>query len=214
MPITCELGRRGAGDLEKGRRVEPEPARENQPFGKRQAMQAEDEIDREFRPAAVADPADVKAPREQRIEHGCGVVCDPRVAADEAQPIACTHLRTRTRHRHFEKPQGAGDARAKRRDPVRIASRGADHDLAGGERQQRALDDILDLIGREHRKHDRLAVPRDVGERCRAHADLRHAICLGRIDVVSDDGKARGEETGGIDLAHQAEADEADGRFF
>ena len=128
-------------------------------------------------------------------------------------PSPGTHLRTRTRHRHFEKPQGAGDARAKRRDPVGIAGRGADHDLAGGERQQRALDDIFDLIGREHRKHDRLAVARDVGKRRRAHADLRHALRFGGIDVVSVDGEARGEKTGGIDLAHQAEADEADGRL-
>ncbi len=161
------LGRRRARDFKKRRRVEAEAGGEDQSFGEREAIQAEDEIDGEFGPAAVADLADVKPPREQRIEHRRRVCRDALIAADEADAVALAHLLAGARHRHFEKAQALRDPRAERRDAVRIAGAGADHDLAGRRGQQRALDDVLDLIGREYREHDRIAVARDVGKRCR-----------------------------------------------
>ena len=64
---------RGARHLQERRRIEPEPLGKHQPFGERQAIEAENEIDRELGPAAVADPADVEALGKQRIEHRRGV---------------------------------------------------------------------------------------------------------------------------------------------
>ncbi len=89
------------------------------------------------------------------------------VAADKADAVAVPDLLAGAGHRRFEKTQPAGDTRAERRDAVRIAGAGAQHDLAGRGRKQRALDHILDLIGVEHGEHDRLAVVRDVGKRIR-----------------------------------------------
>src|SRR5580693_5015849 len=64
---------RTARDVQERRRVEPEAGGKDQPFGERQAVEAENEIDRELGAAAVADLADVKTLREQRVEHRRGV---------------------------------------------------------------------------------------------------------------------------------------------
>ena len=56
------------------------------------------------------------------------------------------------------------------------------------------LDHVLDLPGIEHGKHDRLAVARDVGERCGAGADLCKARGFRRIDVEADDVNPGGDQ--------------------
>jgi hypothetical protein len=74
-----------------------------------------------------------------------------------------THLRAGAGNRDFKKPDFAADASPERGNTVWIAGAGADHDLAGRGRYQSVLDDVLDLIGREHREHDGIALPCDVG---------------------------------------------------
>ena len=69
--------------------------------------------------------------------------------------------------------------------------------------KQRVLDHVLDLIGLEHREHDRIAVACDVGKRPGAAADLRKALIFAGIDVEADHGKSRRDQTARIDFAHQ-----------
>src|SRR5580704_10898347 len=93
--------------------------------------------------AAVADLADVKTLGEQRVEHRRGVGRDFLVAANQADAVALPDLFAGARHRRLEKSQFVADACAERRDAVRIAGRGDEHDLAGGGRDKRALDHIF-----------------------------------------------------------------------
>ena len=58
------VGSRAARHREEDGRVEPETLGEHQAFGQRQAIEAEDQIDRELGAPAVADLADMEAPRE------------------------------------------------------------------------------------------------------------------------------------------------------
>ena len=58
---------------------------------------------------------------------------------------------------------------------------------------------------------DRIAVPRYLGERTDTHADLQKPIVSCRIHIVSDHAKSSLDEASGINLAHQAEADQSDG---
>ena len=148
---------------------------------------------------------------EQRVEHRRGVGCDFLVAADEADAVALADLLARARHRRFEKPQSVAT-----RAPSAAMRSGSqvevhEHDLAGRRRQQRVLDHVLDLIGVEHRDHDRIAVARDIGKRSGARAEICQARAFRRIDVEADDGKSRRDQAARIDLAHQADADDADG---
>ncbi len=86
-----------------------------------------------------------------------------------------------------------------------------DYDLACSGGQEFAFDDLLDLIGRKYREHDRIALPRYVGECCSAPADLRKTLVPCRNNVKSDDAKSRGDQAAGIALSHQSDADQSDG---
>ena len=66
------------------------------------------------------------------------------------------------------------------------------------------FDDLLDLIGVEHREHDRIAAARNVGKRSGAAAELHQPRVFRRIDVEADDGKSGGDQPARINLAHQA----------
>ena len=174
--MTCEAAAERRATSRNAAGSSPRRGGEDQTFGQRQAIEAEDEIDRELGAAAVADLADVETLREQRVEHRRGVGCDFLIAADQADAVALADLLAGARNRRFEKTQFVADARAERRDAVGIAGRGDEHDLAGGGRDERVLDHILDLIGVEHREHDRIAFVRDFGQRSGLRAELRQAF--------------------------------------
>ena len=103
--MTCDAAADDARHFEKRRRVEAEPFGKDQSFGEREAIEPENEIDRELGAAAVADLADVKALGEQRIEHWRGGSRDRGIAADQADAVAVAHLLAGARHRHFEEAQ-------------------------------------------------------------------------------------------------------------
>src|ERR1700728_4702473 len=63
---------RHPGHVKEGGRFEAKPGGKYQAFGERQAVEAEDQIDSELGPPAVADLADMKTPRKQRMEHRRG----------------------------------------------------------------------------------------------------------------------------------------------
>jgi hypothetical protein len=58
------------------------------------------------------------------------------------------------------------------------------------------------LIGRKHREHDRIALPRYVGHRSGASAELRKTLIPCRIEVESDDAKSRGDQAAGVNFSH------------
>ena len=98
----------------------------------------------------------------------------------------------RTRHRRFEKTEAAlRNTRAERRDPIRVARAGAQHDLAGTlteRRQYSVLDHLLDLIRTEHGQHDGVASTGDVGGgRGRLPTEHHQPISSCPIDVEADD---------------------------
>src|ERR1700748_3786454 len=72
VSMTCEGAAHRRGDVRRAARGRPARLGELQAFGERQAVEAEDEIDRELGAAAVADLADVKTLGEQRVEHRRG----------------------------------------------------------------------------------------------------------------------------------------------
>ena len=100
--------------MEKCGFVETEPLGKNQAFGKRQAIEPENKIDGKLCAAAVADLADVEASGKQGIKNGRGGLCDRRIAADQPNAVALTHLRARPRDRGFEEAQLLCHARAER----------------------------------------------------------------------------------------------------
>ena len=57
--------------------------------------------------------------------------------------------------------------------------------LPAAARDERALDHFLDLLGVEHRHHDRLAFLRDIGKRTGLRAEICQPRVLRRVDVVS-----------------------------
>ena len=116
--------------MQKCRRIEAEPGGANQSLRQRQAVERENVIDRELGAAAIAGFADVEALGKQRVEHGRRVGRDLFVAADEADAIALANLLAGTRHRRFQKAQAISHSGGERRDPIRVAGRGAEHDLA------------------------------------------------------------------------------------
>ena len=168
-------------------------------------------IDRELGAAAVAGLADVKALRKQRVEHARGGLRDLGVAADQADAVARADLLARAGDRRFQKAQLVAYPRRECGDAVWVAGRGAKHDLVGRGCDECMLDHVLDLIGIEHRQHDRFAALCDLDERARAAADRLKVFAPGRIDVKADHGKSRGDQPSGIDFAHEADADQADG---
>jgi hypothetical protein len=172
-------------------------------------VQPQDQIDRELGAAAVADLADMKAPRKQRVEHGRNVLGGLLIAANETDAVALADLFARSRHRRFEETNvRRGEPLAQRLDPVRIAGAGAEHHGPHRHRrQQRALHHLLDLISAEHRECDHPA-RRNLGGRGRGRAAPRHKTSvLPRVDVVALDAKACGHQPPSQHLAHQAKAD-------
>jgi hypothetical protein len=205
------IGRGRPRHLQECRQIEPDALGEHHALGERHAIEAQDQIDRELGAAAVADLADMEALRKQHVEHRLGLGGDGFVAADQADTVAVANLLAGARHRRFEKPQLALYALAKRGDAVGIAGRGAQHDLARRGSGKRVSDDIFGLIGVEHRKHDRLTVTGDVGERTGACAKLRNAFHFRRIDVMADNAEPCREQAARVDLTHQAKPDDAYG---
>ena len=105
--------------LEERLGIEPHALGECQPLRQRHAVEPEDQIDRELGAAAVADLADVKAARKQRIEHRRASPRGLRIAADQADAVALAHLLARARHRRFEEADvRAREPPAQRLDPV------------------------------------------------------------------------------------------------
>ena len=76
------------------------------------------------------------------------------------------------------------------------------------------LDHVFDLIGREYRNDD---AARGLGQCGNAvggfAADLVEPRAPGRIDVEADDGEPCVEQALGVDLAHQAQTDNGNGKI-
>ena len=156
--------RRGGGrlrDRQECRGIKAEPLGEDEPFGERQPVEAEDEIDGELGAPAVADAADMEAGGEQRIEDGSDFRRECRLAADQRDAVAAPHLLAGAGHRHFQEPQARRlRLRTQDRHPIRVAGAGAQQDRIGTGvplRQDVLVDDLLDLIGREDGNQDGVA---------------------------------------------------------
>jgi hypothetical protein len=93
-------GCRGARNLQESRRIETKPRRKDQALGKREAIEAENEIDGKLGAATVTDFADVKARGKQCVEHRRGDLRRFDIAADQSDAIALPHLDTRAGHRN------------------------------------------------------------------------------------------------------------------
>ena len=103
------IGGRAARHLKKSRGVETKPLGKDQALRQSEAIEAEDQIDRELGAAAIADFADVEAADEQRVEHVCHIVGDRNVAADQRNTVAAAHLIAGAGHRHIEIADAARD---------------------------------------------------------------------------------------------------------
>ena len=101
--MTCEAAAERRATSRNAAGSSPRRAAKTKTFGERQAIEAEDEIDRELGAAAVADLADVKTLGEQRVEHRRGVGRDLVLAADQADAVALADLFAGVRHRRLEK---------------------------------------------------------------------------------------------------------------
>ena len=167
VSITCDCEAEPLRHVEERLGIEPHALGEGQPFRQRQAVEPEDEIDRELGAAAVAGLADVEAARKQRIEHAAsrrprssdrrrsGRRRRPRAPARWCPTPAFRESGCRCR-------RAAAPSAAMRSG---IAGAGAEHDRAGlGARQQRLLHHLLDLVGAEHREHDRSQAATSAGE--------------------------------------------------
>src|SRR5262249_34054705 len=74
-----------------------------------------------------------------------------------------------------------------------------------------AFDDRFDLIRAEHREHDGIATPREIGDRrSRLAAKLRELGIFDGIDVEANDLEAGVEQAMRESLAQQTDADKAD----
>ena len=152
---------------------------------------------------------------KQRAEHRLGLGEHLAVAADEAYAFAAAHLAARTRDRGLEKAKAAcGDPLGERGDAIGVAGAGAQHQASrpvAQHRKQLPLEDVLDLVGGEHRKHDRIAVLCDFLDRsCRPATELDELGGLGWIDIETRDREAPAEQTVRQRLAQQADTDQAD----
>jgi len=100
----------------------------------------------------------------------------------------------------FEEAELACDPYAQRFDPVRIAV-----EVHSTILPRQPAPACVRLRPRPHRienrKHDRLAVTRNIGERAGARAELRDALVLFSVDIKADDSEACGDQAAGIDLA-------------
>ena len=111
--------------FQEGIGIEAELFGKHQPLGERQPVQPENEIDRQFGAAAIADVADMKAAREQRIENVGKLLRNGRIASDQRNPVAVPHLFAGAGDRDVEKADATlADPRRKCTDAVGIG-RGA-----------------------------------------------------------------------------------------
>ena len=196
VSMTCEA-RRAARDVEKRRGIEAEALGKHQPLGERQAVETENEIDRKLGAAAVADLADVKAPREQRVEHGAASAAIRRIAADQADAVALADLFAGARHRRLEKAQSsptrAPSAAMRSGSQVEVTStilpgRPAGSSVALDHSSTCSVLNTATTIA---------ALLRDIGERTGPHAELRQARVFRRIDVEADHRKSRRDQAAG-----------------
>jgi hypothetical protein len=204
-----------ACDLEEGLRVEAEAGREHQTFGERDAVEPENQIDRELGAATVAGPADVEAHRKDYIEHARDLCRNGGIATDESDAVAAPHLLAGAGHRRFEEPQSmVFDAARKRCDAVGIAGRGAHHDPAGAVAEgceDRPLHHLFHLVGVEHGEDDRIGLTGDVADRrCGAAAERDEGLCLRRVDVAARHIEAGGNQAARQHASHQTETDDTD----
>jgi hypothetical protein len=137
-----------------------------------------------------------------------------RIAADQPDALPALHLLAGARHRDLQELEPAGgNARAERRDPVRIARAGAQDDLAGAIaqlRQQLPFDHGLDLVRVEHGKRDRIAPPGHLGDGSGSlTAECRQPRSPGCIDVEAGHGQTCPEQPKRQRLAHQPDADKS-----
>ncbi len=145
--------------------IETHAAREGQSFGEREAVETEDQIDRELGAAAVACATDVEAVAGRSASRmsftSVGGLGSPPI---RPTPSPCRTCSLVARDRRFEKADAPRrDLGLERGDAVRIAGATcAEHDLAsacaaGHERISRH---VLDLIGAEHREDHAVALSR------------------------------------------------------
>ena len=152
--------------------------------------------------------------RKQRAQDRLHGGCDLRIAADQCHTLAATDLAARAGDRGFQQAQPARrNTLVQCGDAVRVAGACTQDDFAGAvaqRGQQFAFDDRFDLIGAEHREHDGIATPRELGDgRSRPAAKLRELGVLGGIDVEADDLEAGVEQAMRECLAQQPDADKA-----
>src|SRR5215468_247191 len=209
------IGGRAARDLEKSLRIEPKSLGKYQALGHGQSVEAEDKIDGELGAPAISDLAHMEIGRKQRAQDRFDCGRDLRIAADQPDALAAADLPARAGDRGFQQAQPARrNALAECGDAVGVAGARAQHDFAGAvayRGQQCALDDRLDLIRAEHREHDGIATPREIGDRrSRPAAKLRELGIFDGIDVEANDLEAGAEQAMRERLTQQTDADKAD----
>src|SRR6516162_6622803 len=208
------IGGRAARDLEKSLRIESKSLGKYQTLGHGQSVEAQDQIDGELGAPAISDLADMEMGRKQCAQDRFHGGCDMRIAADQRDTLAAADLAARAGDRGFQKMQPArGNALAQCGDAVRVAGACTRDDFPGAvaqRGQQFAFDDRFDLSRADHREHDGIATPREIGDgRSRPAAKLRELGVLGRIDVEANDLEAGVEQAMRERLTQQADADEA-----
>src|SRR6516164_2347469 len=206
------IGGRAARDLEKSLRIESKSLGKYQTLGHGQSVEAQDQIDGELGAPAISDLADMEMGRKQRAQDRLYGGCDLRIAADQRDTLAAADLAARAGDRGFQEVQPARrNTLAQCGDAVRVAGACTQDDFAGAvaqRGQEFAFDDRFDLIGAEHREHDGIAMPREIGDgRSRPAAQLAKLGVLGRIEA--DDLEAGVGQAMRECLAQQPDADEA-----
>src|SRR5262245_16280823 len=98
LRIRCGFACHG----EKAVGVEPETLGEHQAFGEREAIEAEDEIDRELGTAAIADRAHVKTRWREGLNNRAHALEFLRIAAKQPDAFAFAHLFAGSRDRRLD----------------------------------------------------------------------------------------------------------------
>ena len=206
-------GGRCARNSQESRGIEADPLGKNQAFGQRQAIEPENEIDGELRAPCVAGLADVKTSRKHRAQHRLGRGSDLGITSDQADAFAAAYLSARPRDRRLQESQAAiAGPLEEGCDAIGVAGARAKHERAGALPrlpQNLPLDDMLHLVGAEHRNDDGIAILCDLGGRAgRPAAESGQRAVLFGIDIEAGDLEAGREQTMGQCLPQQAGADE------
>ena len=140
------------------------------------------------------------------------------IAGDQTQAVAAQDLVAGARHGGVEENQAApGRPSRERGDALRVArgeTQGEARLRRGGEGEEalRPFDDLLHLIGRQHRDENDRARAADLEHGSgRAAAHLLEGAALGGIHVEADDLESGGEKPARQRRPHQADADQTDG---